>query len=153
MPFDEPNGLIQAPMHWVAEIGHADERSDDKGTNHRGAVAKTEANMGDGNEWEEVHHRVVFRYAKDATHTLEQLKGGQEIMGRIEKRRRDTGGRSRRVVHTPQNALLGKELGQRRQAKRLGGAQIVLLGRDGQLLHILDGLKVVWSEFETVKDL
>ena len=39
------------------------------------------------------------------------------------------------------------------QAKRLRVAQIVLLGGDGQLLHILDGLKVLWRKLETAKHL
>jgi hypothetical protein len=63
----------------------------------------------------------------------------------------DTGGRSGGVVHPPQGALLGKELRQRHQAKCLRIAQIVVLGGDGQLMHMLDGLKVVGDEFETTK--
>jgi hypothetical protein len=71
----------------------------------------------------------------------------------IEKRCRDACCSSGRVVHIPQDALLGMELRQSRQAKGLRVSQIVLLGRDGQLVHILDGLKVLWREFETAEDL
>jgi hypothetical protein len=153
MPFNQPNGLVHAAMHRVVGIRHADERSEPKCTNYPGSVDKTEANMRDGGKWEEVDHRIASRDAKDVTHPLEELQGGQGIMGGIEKRRRDTCCRSGRVVHTPQDALLGKELRQGRQAKRLRVTQIVLLGGDGQLLHILDGLKVFWREFETTEHL
>src|SRR5262249_53405380 len=74
-------------------------------------------------------------------------------IGGIEKRGGDTCGCSSGVVHIPQSALLKTELRQSRQAKCLRIAQIVLLGRDRQLLQIFNGLKVGWLEFETAKHL
>ena len=53
----------------------------------------------------------------------------------------------------PQGTLLGKKLRQPRQAKRLRITQIVFLGGDRQLLHVLEGLKILRDEFETAKQL
>ncbi len=48
---------------------------------------------------------------------------------------------------------MGQKLRQRRQAKGHRVAHVILLGGDGQFLHVLDGLKVVRREFETAEDL
>src|SRR5437764_5119678 len=100
-------------MHRVVGKRHADEGIEPNGTDYRGTVAKTETDMRDGGEWEKVHHRIAFCHTKDIAYPFEQFKGGQEIMGRVEKRRGDTCCRSSRIVHTPQDALVGKELRQR----------------------------------------
>ena len=109
--------------------------------------------MRERREWVEVDHDILVRHADNTGEPLEWLASREDIIGGIEKRCRDACGRSSRVVHIPQGVFQGKKLRQRRQAKRLRVAQVVLLGCDGQLLHILDGLKVVWSEFEAVEDL
>ena len=109
--------------------------------------------MRERREWVEVDHDILGRHADNTGKPLEWFASGEEIIGGIEKRCRDACGRSSGIVHIPQGALHGKKLRQSHQAKRLRIAQIVLLGCDRQLLHIFDGLKVVWSEFETAEHL
>src|SRR5438045_2107711 len=109
--------------------------------------------MREGREWVEVDHDILGRHTDNTGPPFEWFASGEAIIGGIEKRCRDACCRSSGVMHIPQGAFQGKKLRQRRQTKRLRVAEIVLLRRDGQLLHILDGLKVVWGEFETAKHL
>ena len=70
-------------------------------------------------------------------------------MSGIEKRCRNARRRSSRIVHIPESTFQGKKLRQCRQAKRLWIAQIILLRCDGQLLHVLNSLKILWDQLET----
>src|SRR6266699_1550098 len=151
---DHTNGLIKAAMHRIGRIGCAGQRVDNGRPNNSSVVTRAqEANMRYRSKGEKVNDGVALGNADDATQSSQLLEGGEVVVSGIKEGRRHAYGRTRSITYIPENALLGKELRQSRQTKSSRVLHIILFGSDGQFMHISNGLKLTWGEFQTTEDL
>src|SRR5438034_3992522 len=103
-------------MQWRSGIERIRQWTDYSGTNRHDSIGKTVDEMRQRRERIEVDDGILRRHTDNTGQPLELLKASKVIISRIEKRCRNARGRSSGVGNIPQDALLGKELRQGRQA-------------------------------------